>query len=97
MLGVDAATDAGFDIYSVVRNGKTVDLRAYAVLVVNGSRGLAQARLPMGAGPHDVLASHGATDRAVSPKLLMSPYVARSDLSIVTVAMLCRDSLPSLK
>lgn len=35
-LGVDAGLDAGFDIYSTVRDGSTVDLMAYAVVQVNG-------------------------------------------------------------
>jgi len=35
-LGVDPGFDAGFDIYSTVRNGKAVDLDAYATLRVNG-------------------------------------------------------------
>lgn len=39
-LAVDASADAGFDIYSVIRDGSTVELRAYATLVVNGTRGL---------------------------------------------------------
>ena len=30
-LGVDADGDAGFDIYSTVRNGSTVDVTAFAV------------------------------------------------------------------
>lgn len=31
-LGVDAGTDAGFDIYSTVRDGRTVDVEGYATL-----------------------------------------------------------------
>ena len=39
-LGVDATGDAGFDIHSVVKGGTTVSQRAYAVLSVDGKRGL---------------------------------------------------------
>ncbi|MET0964825.1 MAG: DUF4394 domain-containing protein, partial [Nakamurella sp.] len=36
-LGVDATLDAGFDIYSTVRKGKTVSLDAYATIGVGGT------------------------------------------------------------
>ena len=35
-LTVDAATNIGFDIYSVIKDGSTVDVKALASLVVNG-------------------------------------------------------------
>jgi Domain of unknown function (DUF4394) len=35
-LGVDAATDAGFDIYSQIRSGKAVDATGFATLSVGG-------------------------------------------------------------
>ena len=35
-LGVDATPDVGFDIYSTVRNGTTVDARGFASLKVGG-------------------------------------------------------------
>ena len=37
LLTVDPGTNAGFDIYSKIRNGTTVDLFAYATLRVGGS------------------------------------------------------------
>lgn len=36
-LGVDAATDAGFDIYSMLRNGVTVSNTPYATIKVRGA------------------------------------------------------------
>jgi hypothetical protein len=35
-LNVDAGTDVGFDIYSKLRGGTTIDIQAYASLVVGG-------------------------------------------------------------
>ncbi|MGC4806932.1 DUF4394 domain-containing protein [Micromonospora sp. DT233] len=35
-LGVDAASQAGFDIYSVVRDGRTTQVKGFAVLQVGG-------------------------------------------------------------
>ena len=36
-LTVDAGLNAGFDIYSTIANGSTVDVEGYATLQVNGS------------------------------------------------------------
>jgi len=47
-LTVDAGTNAGFDIYSKVRDGKTVALFPYAVLRVDGRFGLYDVRLSTG-------------------------------------------------
>ena len=37
-LGLDANGDVGFDIYSVVRGGKTQDVRAFAALTTDRAR-----------------------------------------------------------
>ncbi|RKN37684.1 DUF4394 domain-containing protein, partial [Micromonospora endolithica] len=47
-LGVTAGTHAGFDIYSVVRNGRTVANRAYAVLNSATASGIYAADLLTG-------------------------------------------------
>lgn len=48
-LGVDAAASAGFDIYSTLRNGVTVDVEALAVLKSpDGSTRLYEVNLPTG-------------------------------------------------
>jgi hypothetical protein len=47
-LGVDAGTDAGFDIYSRVRSGRAVDATGYATLSVGGRTALYQISLITG-------------------------------------------------
>ena len=47
-LGVDAGAAAGFDIYSVLRDGTTVDARAYAALTVGGTAGFYRISLLTG-------------------------------------------------
>ncbi len=47
-LGVTATGDAGFDIYSVLRGGVTVDQRALAALTVGGLAGLYDVNLLTG-------------------------------------------------
>jgi hypothetical protein len=47
-LGVDAATDAGFDIYSKLRNGKTVSVTGYATLGVGRRTSLYRINLITG-------------------------------------------------
>ena len=47
-LGVDASIDAGFDIYSEVRNGTTVSVQALAALTVDGEARLYEIRLVTG-------------------------------------------------
>lgn len=37
-LGIDAAGDVGFDIYSVVRSGKTSDVKAFAAITTDRAR-----------------------------------------------------------
>lgn len=64
-LGVDAGSDAGFDIYSVIREGRTVELRAYASLVVNGSRGLYDITLFNGKAELDGVIGANVTDIAM--------------------------------
>lgn len=58
-LGVAATGDTGFDIYSTIRNGSTVDLMGFAA--VNGSlyeitlfNGRASARGAIGASVTDI-------------------------------------------
>jgi hypothetical protein len=48
MLGVDAAADAGFDIYSKLRSGKTVAVTGFAALSVGGSSSLYRINLITG-------------------------------------------------
>lgn len=48
MLGVDAATDAGFDIYSKLRKGKTVSVTGFATLSVRGKSSLLRINLITG-------------------------------------------------
>jgi len=48
-LGVDAGTDAGFDIYSTLTDGVTSDVTAFASLQVSGAYGLYQVNLLTGA------------------------------------------------
>jgi hypothetical protein len=47
-LGVDAGTDAGFDIYSDLRRGTTVSVAGYATLSVGGRTGLYAVNLLTG-------------------------------------------------
>jgi hypothetical protein len=47
-LGVDSASAAGFDIYSIVRDGKAVDAAGYATLQVGGQSTLYQVSLITG-------------------------------------------------
>lgn len=47
-LTVDAGSNAGFDIYSTVRNGTTVDNRAFAALEVGGRSALYEVNLLTG-------------------------------------------------
>ena len=47
-LGVDASGDAGFDIYSPVRNGKATDAVGYAVLNVGSRTGVYRISLVTG-------------------------------------------------
>jgi Domain of unknown function (DUF4394) len=48
MLGVDAAADAGFDIYSKLRQGKTVAVTGFATLSVRGRTALYRVNLITG-------------------------------------------------
>ncbi|MGI5291182.1 DUF4394 domain-containing protein [Nonomuraea polychroma] len=48
-LGVDAATDAGFDVYSRLSNGVTVSNTAYATLKVRGAYRFSTVNLLTGA------------------------------------------------
>ena len=47
-LGVNASANAGFDIYSTVRGGTTVDLEGYAVMWADGRMGLFEINLLSG-------------------------------------------------
>ncbi len=47
-FGVDAGSDAGFDIYSDLRRGKTVSVQGFAVLSVDGRSGLYSVNLLTG-------------------------------------------------
>lgn len=47
-LGVDTGTAVGFDIYSVVRNGTTTDVKALASLTVGGAPGFYEVSLLQG-------------------------------------------------
>jgi hypothetical protein len=44
-LGVDAGANAGFDIYSRIRGGNTLDVQAFASLVTGGRSGLYKLNL----------------------------------------------------
>ena len=48
-LGVDADTHAGFDIYTSVRDGRTVSARGFAALTVGGRSGIYAVNLLTGA------------------------------------------------
>jgi hypothetical protein len=48
-LGVDTGLDAGFDIYSDLRGGRTVDVAGYAALTVGGTSALYSVDLLNGA------------------------------------------------
>lgn len=64
-LGVDAAGDAGFDIYSDLRKGKTVSAQGFAVLSVGGRPGLYRVNLLTGeASPRGTFPT-AVTDLAV--------------------------------
>ena len=47
-LGVDASPAIGFDVYSAIRNGTTVNVRAFASLTVGGSASLYRINLLQG-------------------------------------------------
>ena len=51
-LGVDVTGDAGFDIYSTVRNGTATDAVGYAVLSVGSRAGVYQISLVTGRAHH---------------------------------------------
>ena len=60
-LGIDAGPDAGFDIYSTVRNGSTVDVTGFATAQVGGRYSL--YRITLLTGKADRV---GTFDRAVT-------------------------------
>jgi Domain of unknown function (DUF4394) len=64
-LGVDAAADAGFDIYSTVRRGVTVDLEGFAVLNVGGSPRLFEVALLTGRATDQGKFRSAVTDIAI--------------------------------
>ena len=64
-LGVDAALDAGFDIYSTVRRDKTVDLDAYATIGVGGKYSLYSINLLTGAAEKQGSFKSAVTDIAI--------------------------------
>ena len=65
MLGVDAAADAGFDIYSKLRQGKTVAVTGFATLSVRGRTALYQVNLITGEAANLGSFSVPVTDIAV--------------------------------
>ena len=64
-LGVDAAADAGFDIYSTVRRGVTVDVEGFAVLNVGGSPRLFEVALLTGRATDQGKFRSAVTDIAI--------------------------------
>ncbi len=64
-LGVDAALDAGLDIYSTVRRDRTVDLDAYATIGVGGKYSLYSISLLTGAAEKQGSFKSAVTDIAI--------------------------------
>lgn len=64
-LGVAAATDAGFDIYSTVRRDRTVELDAYATIGVGGKYSLYSINLLTGSAEKQGSFSSAVTDIAI--------------------------------
>ena len=64
-LGVDAALDAGFDIYSTVRKDKTVALQAFATVGVGGSYALYEVDLLTGSADKQGSFKTPVTDIAI--------------------------------
>lgn len=64
-LGTDAGIDAGFDIYSTVRNGRTVELEGYAALQANGGSELFEIDLLTGKADSEVSFNRTVTDIAI--------------------------------
>jgi len=61
----NATGNAGFDIYSVVRNGTAVDVRAFASLTVDGRRGFYRINLLNGRATFLGASSFGVVDIAI--------------------------------
>jgi len=64
-LGTDAGIDAGFDIYSTVRNGRTVELEGYAALQANGGSELFEIDLLTGKADSEGSFNRTVTDIAI--------------------------------
>lgn len=67
-LGLDAGSDAGFDIYSTVKKGKTVSNQGFAVLSVNGQHRLYTVNLLTGSVQNEGAFNAKVTDIAVDLK-----------------------------
>lgn len=66
-LTVDATGNAGFDVYSAVRNGTTVDNRAFATLQAGGSYALYEVSLLTGEATSRGKFRPGLISHVVSP------------------------------